>query len=127
MYGYAFISVNFKEEGDSFINDIKQVVMDEEELKSWWSSRVVPRTPSTPHRVRHNHSGEVREWRPVTGLRFQSTPQEEQRYHEATTQVDWPSGLQEPPKGVSKMYTPEVHEQAAVAKEGSLGAQAQHQ
>ena len=120
VYCYAIISVNSKEEGDSFINDIKNVVMDEEELKARWSSRAVPRTPSTPHRAHHNHSGEVRERHPVTGLRCQSTPQEEHRYHEATTQVERPSGLQEPPEGVSIMYTPEVHEQAAVAKEASL-------
>ena len=118
QYAYAFVSVYTEEEGNTFIQDVRNLVVEGEILEAKWSSKSFPSAPGECSQVININTGEVQQWHPLKGVK---TPTRPGGSRSATptpgmaTQSRgsrWPQEAQQayPPLDVNIAYTPSVHD-----------------
>ena len=117
-YAYAFVSVYTEEEGNIFIQDVRNLIVEGEMLEAKWSSKSLPSAPGEGSQVVNMNTGEVQQWHPLKGVK---TPTQAGSSRSPTPPPgvlmqskggQWPTETQQAhlPLDISIAYTPSVHD-----------------
>ena len=117
-YAYAFVSVYTEEEGNTFIQDVRSLIVEGEVLEAKWSSKSFPSAPGEGSQVINMNTGEVQQWHPLKGVKTPTHPGSSRSPTPPPGVVtksrggQWPAEAQQDhlPLDVNIAYTPSVHD-----------------